>query len=898
MVKRNSIEVIINAKDNASKVFEDVAGNIQGIGNAALAISGAALVGATTGMIALGVAATNTFADFEQGMNEVFTLLPNISEDAMRQMEDQLLQFDNAVGRTSDETIPALYQALSAGVPQDNVFEFLELANQAAIGGATDLETAVDGISSVVNAYGDELINATEASDLMFTAVRLGKTNFEELSASLFNVVPNAAALGVGFGDVTAALATITAQGVPTSVATTQMRAAFVELGDAGSDVSEIFTRVSGESFKDFIAGGGSVADAMSLLETEAATLGIGVNEMFGSVEAGNAALALTGASMETFVANTEEMNNAAGATEGAFDQMNQGITTAMNKLNARWESTLISIGRIIAPILVPAINTISDFVQLASNAFNELANSLDPSNPNSFFGMLANGASIFDATFTVASRFFAMLGFNQTFVTQIATAFAGITDIIILFGKLVGERGVAGALSLMFTTFEDGSSFIERFLVNFGATEQVARTIAQTINNVADAVMSVVDPIVAWFTANVELQDVLMALGIAIASVVIPAIIGILAAFAPIIVTFGLLVAGIAMFRNAWETDWLGIRTVLTDVWENTLLPAFERFGELFSGDELDSSGLITVFETISSWIINTGIPAIATFVAWFLDNLPVAWETAKTIWENVLKPAFEGIATFITDTVLPALQLFYDWFITTGLPIMQDFIENTFLPAWQGLVDLISDVWVTVSPFLTFLKDGAIEIFQSIIDFITNDVLPGWGLFTELMSGIWDLVSGGFQLLVDGITLGIGTIVGAVQDAIDVFNDLIALSQGNVGSVGADIATGVNIRPPTASGGSGGFSVGGVTGHQFGGAVSAGVPIMVGESGREMFIPSQDGTIATNQDTNLAQQGNNPPINITMNFSSAVSDDVARDSASKLKRTLQAEGFNITGA
>ena len=88
------------------------------------------------------------------------------------------------------EVLPALYQAISAGVPSDNVFDFLETANKAAVGGITDLSTSVDGITSVVNAYGSDVISAAEASDLMFTAVKEGKTDFGQLSDSLFQVIP------------------------------------------------------------------------------------------------------------------------------------------------------------------------------------------------------------------------------------------------------------------------------------------------------------------------------------------------------------------------------------------------------------------------------------------------------------------------------------------------------------------------------------------------------------------------------------------------------------------------------------------------------------------------------------------------------------------------------------
>lgn len=828
MPRRNRIEVVINAKDNASKVFEGVAGNIQGIGSAALNLGVNAIAGATVAMVGLGVVAVNTFSDFEKGMNEVFTLLPDISQAAMDDLENQLLSFDNAVGRTSEETIPALYQALSAGVDQNTVFEFLELANKAAVGGATDLETAVDGITSVVNAYGEELIDATLASDLMFTAVRLGKTNFEELSASLFNVVPNAAALGVSFGDVTAAIATITAQGVPTSVATTQMRQAFVELGDAGSSVSEIFMRISGQSFKDFIAGGGSVADAMGLLETEATILGIGINEMFGSVEAGNAALALTGASMDTFISNTEEMNNAAGATEGAFETMNQGISLAMNRLMATWESTLIRIGSVIAPLLTPIIDIFTGFVAQIAPIIETVGLAI-----NVFQAQVEAGMPIWDA-----------------------------------FRGLLSNLGVP-------TEFITG-----------------LESIVTTITNI-------VKPIIDWVTENIELEDVLIAIGIAVASVVIPALIGMAIALAPILLTIGLLVAGVSAFRNAWETDWLGIRTVLTDVWENTLLPAFERFGEFLSGGEIDGSGLVTVFETISFWIINTGIPAIANFVAWFLDNLPAAWENAKLIWDNVLKPAFDGIASVIFDTILPALSELFNWFMEDGLPAIQDFIENSFMPVWNTLVDLISEIWVIVQPFLTALWEGAVGIFQLIMDFIENDASNVWNGFIDLLGGIWGAVEIGIMALHDGIKFVVDGIIGFVQGAIDIFNDLIGVA-GEAQNIGSGLGD------QTSQIFGGGHSVGDIAGafgnaifggRQFGGAVTAGQPVMVGESGRELFIPQQNGSIANNQDTNLGLQGNSQPINITFVFNRGISDEEARDSASILKRELQAQGVNVTG-
>ena len=306
------------------------------------------LVAAGAGFIALSGKAAN----FENQMNEVFTLMPGMSAKAMDAMTKDVLDFSKEMGTLPEEAVPALYQAISAGVPKENVFDFLTVANKAAVGGVTDLETAVDGITSVVNAYGSDVVDAAEASDLMFTAVKLGKTNFDELSRSLFNVIPTASALGVEFGDVTAALAAITAQGTPTSVATTQLRQLFVELSKDTGKASSAFKEIAGVGFADFIAQGGNVQDALVIMEQAADANGVSLQNMFGSVEAGNAALALTGKGAEALTRNIEEMGKSPGATEEAFTTMSKGAAYSMKLLKAEFSAAMITIGNDFIPIL------------------------------------------------------------------------------------------------------------------------------------------------------------------------------------------------------------------------------------------------------------------------------------------------------------------------------------------------------------------------------------------------------------------------------------------------------------------------------------------------------------------------------------------------------------------
>lgn len=337
---------IFKAQDKVSSELSNIDSKSSGLNDTFKKLaSTAAGVFSVAAVTSFAKETVTTFATFENGMNEVFTLLPNITEEAMNEMSEQAKDFSADLGVLTEDSVPALYQALSAGVSQDTVFDFLETANKASVGGVTDLTTAVDGLTTVVNSYGSDIMSTERASDVMFTTVKLGKTTFEELSSSLYNVLPTASAAGVQFEDVSAALATLTSQGVPTASATTQLKSALSELTQTGTGVDTIFREISGGSFKEFIAAGGNTQEAFALLESYANDTGLGINDLFSSVEAGSAVMALTGTSTDSFVSALEEMGVSSGATDAAFATMERGVTRTIEKVQATFEAFKIEVG-------------------------------------------------------------------------------------------------------------------------------------------------------------------------------------------------------------------------------------------------------------------------------------------------------------------------------------------------------------------------------------------------------------------------------------------------------------------------------------------------------------------------------------------------------------------------
>lgn len=327
-------------------------------------IASTAAIGAA--VVGVGVVSVKTATDFQKSMSEVFTLLPNASKEMFDNLNQQSKDFALKFGVSLDDVSGALYQTISAGVDATEAFDFLTVAQKAASGGVTELATAVDGITSVVNSYGSDVISATEASDLMFTAVRLGKTTFEELSSQISDVVPTATSIGLGFENITAALATITAQGTSTQKATTFLNQALSELSKTGQKGFESFKLAAGKTFPEFIAEGGNLSEAMQMLSKYSEDSGTSMIDMFGSVEASKAIMQLTGKGAEKFASDLDAMTASTGATDAAFEKMSGTFAKRIDKLKARFEVMGVSIGEAI----IPHLEKIMDWVDANEEEF------------------------------------------------------------------------------------------------------------------------------------------------------------------------------------------------------------------------------------------------------------------------------------------------------------------------------------------------------------------------------------------------------------------------------------------------------------------------------------------------------------------------------------------------
>lgn len=288
----------------------------------------------------IGISAATAFAkaakssydfekEFRKNMLEVATISTQVTDD-MTGFMNQVMSITQEIPIKAPEAAKALYSIVSAGHDGADGMKILEVSAKAAVGGLTETETAADAITTILNAYKMSAEEAGTVSDQLFTTVRLGKTTFGELGASMAQVAPIAAAYGISIDQVLGAVASLTKQGTPTAQAMTQIRAAIQgtakELGDAA---------FQGRTFQE----------ALQLINDKAGGSASKMKEMLGTDEGLAATLALTGKNALSAANDLGELQSSLGATEAAFEKMADEADNQMTLLSNNIQAALRPMG-------------------------------------------------------------------------------------------------------------------------------------------------------------------------------------------------------------------------------------------------------------------------------------------------------------------------------------------------------------------------------------------------------------------------------------------------------------------------------------------------------------------------------------------------------------------------
>lgn len=280
---------------------------------------------------AMSTAVVSLGSEFEQANAKASTLFGDAQVD-VAQYQGKLLELSNKTGLAASELGNTMYDALSAGIPaSDDMSEslgFLEKNSKLAKAGFTDINTATTATAKVLNAYKMDVSETDRIHKVLMQTQNKGITTVNELGSVLSQVTPTASAMGVSFEQVGAALAGMTAQGTPTAQATTQLNQLIAELGKNGTQANKAMMKMYEEmgygkkSFKELMNEGVTLVDIIVDMEGYAADNKKSLIDMFGSLEAGKAALSMAGDNAQTFVNNLEAMETQTDVVGEAYDKV------------------------------------------------------------------------------------------------------------------------------------------------------------------------------------------------------------------------------------------------------------------------------------------------------------------------------------------------------------------------------------------------------------------------------------------------------------------------------------------------------------------------------------------------------------------------------------------------
>ncbi len=288
------------------------------------------------------------FAAFELGVKNTTTLL-NARDTSLfsESFYNGVINLSKDYGLSLDDVNKSMFNAVSAGIKGGEAVNFLAQAAELAIAGVTTLKSATTGLTTVLNAYSMDASEAARVSEILFTTQKFGVTTVEELSKSLGVVVPFAAASGISFEELGAAIATTTRSGLDAAKSVTALRAAISQMQKPAAASRDLFIKWG-------IPIGSAQLKAVGFTET-LKRLNKAFKEnpsdieaMFGNVRGLTAIFSLAGENADTYHQVLEELQDStltAANLQKGLAENTDSASKKLDKLSSSYKAFKVSLG-------------------------------------------------------------------------------------------------------------------------------------------------------------------------------------------------------------------------------------------------------------------------------------------------------------------------------------------------------------------------------------------------------------------------------------------------------------------------------------------------------------------------------------------------------------------------
>ncbi len=377
-------------------------------------------------------AASKAFAEFEKAMVEVSTIA-DVNEQQFEALSKTVSDFSRKYATEAADTARALYQTISAGnTDVEDATKVMSASMKFGRSAIVDSSIAVDLMTTVMNSYGMSADQATEASDVLFTTIRMGKTTGEELAGAFGRVTAIAARAGVSLKDLGASTAALTLGGLKTEEAMTALRQVIVSIAKPTEQSKEAIAELNLEFFNEDVlrqrGGLFKIIDELAVASEDSIQTLSGV---IPNIRALVGALTIAGQG-DRIASLMEEFANAGGATETALAKIMASYDFRLAKTRAEFEALKRATGESISENedFLGALETIGSMLAVVADTVTD--------NKNEFAKMKFGLQDLAKTWIPATIDAFAYLIETLAGGTGLSKALVGITNTFGMFTKLV----------------------------------------------------------------------------------------------------------------------------------------------------------------------------------------------------------------------------------------------------------------------------------------------------------------------------------------------------------------------------------------------------------------------------------------------------------------------------
>lgn len=726
---------------------------------------------------------------YETALAKVNTIA-DTTQVPLEKISQEVMALSNKTGVAANALAEDVYNAISAGQKTGDAVNFVSYSTKLAKAGFAETSQTLDVLTTILNAYGMSADKVGTVSDMLIQIQNKGKVSVGELSSVMGKIIPTANAYNVSLEQLGATYAIMTSKGIAAAETTTYANSMLNELGKSGSTADKILRKVAGGGFSDLMANGSSLAEVLNILQTEAQKSGKTIADMFGSAEAGKAAMSILSNGVDGFNASVEDMIKSTGATETAFGIM---ADTTESKM-AKAKNSINNLQVVLGQNLLPIIGNVADKVAGVVTKISEFAQA-NPKLVQTAGKVVAVLAAMKLGGLGLKLGFQEMsLGVNtakivlETLKSKFLIAQAGSIGLLGKIKNLGKSFGTLGGLKNLLGPLGGIAGKILPVVGVVTAVITVVQLLRKNFDKVREAVgrifgdkgLEIFDKIVAAVSAAGDaIKNVFSGGNMDAARQKIESIFG---------------TKGTAVFDGfirAAQTVGSAIGSLVGFITEHVVPVAEQVLGVIVSdvipgivsGIQQAAPVIMQIVQSIANFIAGI-IPVIGGFIA---GIMPVISEIITFVQTNVL-PIVQQIFSFIVSTVLPAIVSgvqFLATTITAVLSAVLPVVQSVFTTIWNIIQPILQQIFTTVQAVLPSILaifqnvfstiggivNGLATVLSGLIQFITGVFSGNWG---QAWEGIKSVFSGAWDALTSIVKGVINNIIGIINGAIAGLNSI----------------------------------------------------------------------------------------------------------------------------